>query len=59
MPDNDMSPCKVCGKPSCVLWPLIEGEPALCKEHYDNPTEEYRELVEAANAPPDDFDIPY
>jgi len=41
------------------LWPLIPGEPRLCSYHNKKPPKGYwANLVEKANAPPDDFDIP-
>lgn len=39
-------------------WPLLDPPVGLCSKHYKHPPEQYRALVAAANAPPDDFDIP-
>ena len=57
-----------CGECTCSVkgckdkwvrqWPLL-GNKALCSHHSKHPPKgEWSRLVEAANAPPDDFDIP-
>ena len=55
-----MSKCSTrgCPKEGTTTWPLIRGEPSLCRHHYDHPTPQFASLVAEANAPPDDFDIP-
>ncbi len=40
-------------------WPLLDPVVKLCPGHECNPPERYRAWVAAANAPPDDFDIPF
>jgi len=54
-----MTECSVrgCHEEGTTTWPLIPGEPSLCGHHYDHPTPQFADLVAAANAPPDDFDI--
>lgn len=55
-----MTKCSVrsCREKGTTTWLLIAGEPSLCGHHYDHPTPQFADLVAAANAPPDDFDIP-
>lgn len=56
---------ETCGVRGCKnkasrWWPLFEGNPCLCSHHSKNPPKgRWADLVEAADAPPDDFDIPY
>lgn len=58
--DLGMGKCSVrgCSKEAVILWPLVEGNPSLCPRHLSEPPPMWRELVEAYNEPPDDFD-PY